>query len=284
MKKYLTTSLLALVFVLPAASLYAATTDFVANGDITISSVSEAGVTADLTILNGSTAESWTFNSGVFSVTNPDLASFFRMRASGVSSIRVRDSNNTEVACSNGSNYVQLPPVSGTFDVFPSNSACTATGGGGSSSSSGSAPPPATPIVTPTVLVSLPPSSVNPPGITAARSAIQFTRSISLGTAGSDVRNLQQFLNRRGFVVALTGPGSAGNETFLFGPATRAALIKFQLANGIIASATVPGAGIAGPKTRAVINTGSNNVVPSVNVVTSPLNALLEVLRRLQTR
>ena len=80
-----------------------------------------------------------------------------------------------------------------------------------------------------------------------ARSA--FARNLEVGTTGDDVMGLQVFLNTRGYQIAASGPGSPGNETNKFGGLTRAALIKFQKANGIS-----PAAGYFGPKTRAVVN------------------------------
>lgn len=58
-----------------------------------------------------------------------------------------------------------------------------------------------------------------------------FKRILQVGSKGEDVKALQQFLNARGFVVAPTGPGSVGNETTVFGPATAKAVTKFQEAN-----------------------------------------------------
>jgi peptidoglycan hydrolase-like protein with peptidoglycan-binding domain len=48
---------------------------------------------------------------------------------------------------------------------------------------------------------------------------------------GADVKQLQMFLNSQGFTVGKTGPGSPLHETTYFGPATKAALQKFQLAH-----------------------------------------------------
>ena len=75
-----------------------------------------------------------------------------------------------------------------------------------------------------------------------------FTRNLEVGGTGDDVRALQQFLNAKGYQIAASGPGSPGNETTMFGGLTRAALAKFQEANGIF-----PPAGYFGPKTRAFI-------------------------------
>ena len=75
-----------------------------------------------------------------------------------------------------------------------------------------------------------------------------FTRDLTVGSTGTDVKCLQQYLNAKGFVVASSGPGSAGNESSYFGPLTRAALAKWQAANGV-----APPAGYFGPITRAKI-------------------------------
>lgn len=75
-----------------------------------------------------------------------------------------------------------------------------------------------------------------------------FVRSLTLNSSGADVRILQQFLNSQGFVVSTTGYGSPGNETFYFGPATRAALVRYQKANNI-----TPAVGYFGPITRKMI-------------------------------
>lgn len=58
-----------------------------------------------------------------------------------------------------------------------------------------------------------------------------FTQNLKLGSTGGQVMWVQEFLNSHGFQVAATGAGSPGNETSHFGPATKAAVIKFQNAN-----------------------------------------------------
>lgn len=76
-----------------------------------------------------------------------------------------------------------------------------------------------------------------------------FSRNLTVGSTGSDVKALQQYLNAKGYEVASSGPGSAGMETSRFGPATKAALAKFQAAVGIS-----PASGYFGAKTRAYVN------------------------------
>ena len=55
-----------------------------------------------------------------------------------------------------------------------------------------------------------------------------FSRSLTIGSEGDDVRELQRILNAEGFTVAVSGPGSVGNESAYFGSLTQAALIKYQ--------------------------------------------------------
>ena len=65
----------------------------------------------------------------------------------------------------------------------------------------------------------------------------------------NQVLELQKFLNNNGYPVSTSGIGSKGNETNYFGPATRNALIKYQIANNI-----KPAVGYFGPLTRAMVN------------------------------
>ena len=76
-----------------------------------------------------------------------------------------------------------------------------------------------------------------------------FTRNLTLGSEGADVRTLQQFLNTQGYLLATSGPGSPNNESTLFGPKTQAALARYQAANHI-----TPASGFFGPVSREVVN------------------------------
>lgn len=75
-----------------------------------------------------------------------------------------------------------------------------------------------------------------------------FTLDLTIGSFNSEVLELQKFLNRLGFKVAASGPGSPDNETKYFGALTKAAVQKFQAAYGI------PSTGFVGPLTRAKLN------------------------------
>jgi len=76
-----------------------------------------------------------------------------------------------------------------------------------------------------------------------------FTTSLRQGMTDPEVKLLQMYLNTHGALVAATGAGSPGKETNFFGPATKAAVVKFQLLNNI-----VPASGFFGPLTRAFVN------------------------------
>lgn len=99
------------------------------------------------------------------------------------------------------------------------------------------------PAATPQITAQLSPST--------EQTLTPFTRGLSVGMFGEDVRLLQQFLNKNSETqVAATGEGSPGYETTYFGPLTEAAVQKFQVRHSI-ASEGVPGYGRVGPKTRA---------------------------------
>ena len=87
---------------------------------------------------------------------------------------------------------------------------------------------------------------------------VTFTESHKLGDRGGQVQDIQRFLNTDPDTrVAATGPGSPGNETSYFGPATKAAVEKFQAkyASDILAPVglTAP-TGFWGPSTIAKAN------------------------------
>jgi len=84
---------------------------------------------------------------------------------------------------------------------------------------------------------------------TTGGACFTFTRDHTVGHSGGEVMEIQKFLNNNGFQVAASGAGSPGNETSYFGALTRAAVSKFQAANGIS-----PTAGYWGPITRAKAN------------------------------
>lgn len=142
-------------------------------------------------------------------------------------------------------------------------------------------------IISPTGLVTLatPISTVGTAGAPAASNVNTPVVSISgsittwllLGTTNSQVKTLQQILNASGYPVASSGSGSRGNESTYFGPATDAALKKFQCTKLQVCSggAYVTGYGATGPKTRNALNALGGNSVAPVN--TTPVSNLIPV-------
>lgn len=91
-------------------------------------------------------------------------------------------------------------------------------------------------------------------------SALAFflTRDLSRGDVGADVRELQRFLNEDSYTrIALSGPGSFGDETDYFGPLTQAAVVRYQerYADAILKPLNISfGTGVVGPATKNDMN------------------------------
>ncbi|OIO31152.1 hypothetical protein AUJ77_00575 [Candidatus Nomurabacteria bacterium CG1_02_43_90] len=105
------------------------------------------------------------------------------------------------------------------------------------------------------------PIKIETPAIPSSSSSLSslfsFTRNLSEGFSGEEIKALQKFLNRDADTrITQTGPGSLGNETPYFGALTQTALKAFQTKYNIVSSGTPEqtGFGVLGPKTRAKIN------------------------------
>ena len=87
------------------------------------------------------------------------------------------------------------------------------------------------------------------------KASAALTTNLKLGSTGSQVLVLQKLLNSAGYKIAKSGPGSSGQETNSFGGLTKAAVQRFQCAQGIVCKGTESstGYGYVGAKTRAAL-------------------------------
>ncbi len=102
----------------------------------------------------------------------------------------------------------------------------------------------------------------------SASASMSWSRSLKLGSNGADVKTLQQFLNMcADSQVSMSGAGAPGFETSHFGPATKAAVMKWQMARGVN-----PASGLFGPLSRAKAADlqASSNVCGGGVIITPP--------------
>ncbi len=121
-------------------------------------------------------------------------------------------------------------------------------------------------------------SSGSSPSLRARAQNNSVSSSLSYGASGLAVKALQQKLNSKNFLVAFSGPGSRGLETTFFGPATRAALLKFQAAKGL------PQTGVVDAATQAALGSSDVSPLPSPLIFTRnlSLNTIHPDVKKLQ--
>ena len=103
------------------------------------------------------------------------------------------------------------------------------------------------------------------PGIIQAAEICTFTKDFDIGVINEEVRCLQEYLNDNGYTIASSGVGSPGRETNMYQSLTKAAVVRWQKANGI-----TPASGYFGPLSRAkYLQLMSGNILS--DVVTTPV-------------
>lgn len=96
-----------------------------------------------------------------------------------------------------------------------------------------------------------------------------ITMNLKKGMSNSQVMELQQWLNSKGFTVSTSGTGSAGMESMYFGTKTFNAVVAFQTAANVF-----PHSGYVGPLTRAALASWTGTG-PGPVVVSGPVSAML---------
>ena len=266
---------------------------FAAADDVTLTTDTVLTVNSVTLNISGSSAtiESIVVQSGTFSVTLLD-GSVFEVTAPDRNELNPSTLSDATVnTCSSSESRLRYEATATrTISITPLGTLCTAAAGGSSATpSSGwgggggwssvatqttatTATTTADSTTTTTETVTSETTTSDGAALQAQLGALQnqlaglqgastaFTRNLEVGGTGDDVLALQKFLNANGFTIAESGPGSSGNETSTFGGLTRAALAKFQAANGI-----TPAVGYFGPKTRAAINAtaGGSATIPA---------------------
>ena len=194
MRKYITIVILIFLLIAPLIILSparAAYNDFVADSNITATGVTGDGLTVDFTIINGSTAESWSFSGGVFTVTVA-VGSSFHVTCSNnsVLSMTYTLSGGTANCVENSTPGVSTIAVSGTgtFTIAPKSTNCSG-GSGVTSAPSGGGGGGSTPVQTPTTeITSATPTETTPTTVTPTlgEPAKDSEGNITLGQMSTD--------------------------------------------------------------------------------------------------
>ncbi len=108
---------------------------------------------------------------------------------------------------------------------------------------------------------------------TTTTSGYKFNTNLTIGSTGNDVKQLQMVLNSDAdtkLAVAAGSAGSAGYESMTFGPATKAAVIKYQTKHNIS-----PASGYVGSLTRASLNAMGGTTTTTTPTQTGPVSVMV---------
>ena len=94
------------------------------------------------------------------------------------------------------------------------------------------------------------------------QSCVDLPSNLTLGSSGSDVTNLQNYLAQKGYFTA--------TATGYYGMVTAQAVGQLQLSLGIVSSANDTAYGIMGPRTRAQVGCGGTPVVNNSGFSATP--------------
>ncbi len=120
------------------------------------------------------------------------------------------------------------------------------------------------------------------PAVSSTACPYTWARNLTVGATGDDVKKLQQFLNSMSdTMVASSGAGSVGNETSTFGPATKAAVVKFQ--NKYASEVLTPvglsaGTGYFGASSRVKANALCSSAAATTPTTTTPTTPVVTPL------
>ncbi|MFA5877277.1 MAG: peptidoglycan-binding domain-containing protein [Candidatus Paceibacterota bacterium] len=123
-------------------------------------------------------------------------------------------------------------------------------------------------VSTPTAVIATPVETVSVSGSVGSvlgASTYNFTRTLTVGSKGDDVKALQERLRDEGVYSGLI--------TSYFGPVTKSAVKAYQEKNAL------PAVGIVGPMTREVLNKGVVQKTPTQTLSDAQVSAILELLQ-----
>ena len=279
-----------LVLIIPNILFAADSVSVSSNVTITLPSDS-----TQYTLYAGGKFGSLTVNTNSFSF---DLGDGSVVEITSADKKKLDNTINIATVCQADNSYVKLSLSAGsattTVTVTPTGNACSggsgsggtisgggSSGGGGGGGGSGTFSPTPTPVPTP---VPAPVPTPTPPTLlrAVAPTLIELNRTLTVGSSGSDVDFLQEFLSKDLLIYP------EGRVTGYFGSLTKSAVQKFQEKYGIAKKGDV-GYGVVGPKTRAKVNElaggiGGGTLPASVPVSSVSVEDIMKQIEAIQNQ